>query len=301
MSIEIRREGAISFTVPLPRALFRDVRLTFGARGLFAFLWDLPDGWRYNLAHLALMGPEGRDALRARLRELQEIGAVRIEAIREDGDGNPIPGGRVSGKRWVLVAAERWAVEAPLAITRDPQTDKDCSEDGKTRFSVKPIIGKTDTKVLQRGKVLQGEAAARAQARLPADAAATPQGKQNPSRRRRGDEAVRHGVEIWTPADADGLQVLIDRHSAARVEEVAKGLTPATGHRAPYVSAVTTAFQALDKTAVECASRSAAHQAAIAHEAAVLPPEEQRARAAGLRAILAGSKPPLLPFGKPHE
>ena len=289
MSIEIRREGAISFTIPLPRALFRDVRLSFGARGLFAFLWDLPNGWRYNLAHLATMGPEGRDALRARLRELQVVGAVRIEAIREDSDGNPIPCGRVSGKRWVLIAAERWAVEAPLGITRDSHTDKDFSEDGKTRFSVKPIIGKADAKVLQGGKVLQNEAAAGAQARLPADAA-IPQGKQDPGRRRRGDEIVRHGVEIWTPADADGLQVLIDRHGAARVEEVAKSLISATGHRAPYLSAVTAAFQALDKAAAASAAREAARQAAIVRDATVLPREEQRARAAELRAILASRK-----------
>src|ERR1035437_6926487 len=98
MSIEIRREGLIAFSVPFPRALFRDSRLTFGGRGLFAFLWDLPEGWVLRLGHLVTMGPEGRDALRARLRELEHVGAVRIEAIRADG-------GRVAGKRWVLIAA----------------------------------------------------------------------------------------------------------------------------------------------------------------------------------------------------
>lgn len=140
------------------------------------------------------------------------------------------------------------------------------------------------------------EAAARAQARLSADAAATPQGKQDPVRRRRGDEAVSHGVEIWTPADSDGLQVLIDRHGAARVDEVAKSITPATGHRAPYLSAVIAAFQALDKAAAASAAREAASQAAIMREGSVLPPEEQRARAARLRAILAGRKSSSLPL-----
>lgn len=146
------------------------------------------------------------------------------------------------------------------------------------------------------------EAAARAQARLPADAAATHQRKQDPVRRRRGDETVCHGVEIWTPADADGLQVLIDRHGTARVEEVANSLTPATGHRAPYLSAVTAAFQALDKAAAESAARGVAQQAAIVRDATVLPPEEQRARAAGLSAILAGRKSSSLPLDhQAHE
>lgn len=292
MSIEIEWEGEIDFTKPLPRALFRDARLSFGARGLFAFLWDLPKGWHIRLAHLAMMGPDGRDALRARLRELQEVGAIRIEANREDDDGNTIPGGRVAGKRWVLVAANRWAVEAPLATS----SEADSTEGRKTRSSAKPIIGESDAKVLQGIKVWQEEAAARASARTASDAAATPQVKQDPRRRRRGDETILHGVEVWTPADADGLQGLIDRHGAVRVEEVANSLTPATGHRAPYLSAVTAAFQALDKAAAESAAREAARQAAIVRDATVLSPAEQRARAAGLRAILAGGKSSSLPL-----
>lgn len=144
------------------------------------------------------------------------------------------------------------------------------------------------------------EAAARAQARLTADAAA-PQAKQDP-RRRRGDETVQHGVEVWTSADADGLQGLIDHHGTARVEEVARSLTPATGHRAPYLSAVITAIQALDKATAASAAREAVRQAAITRDATVLPPEEQRARAAGLRAILAGGKSSSLPLDhQAHE
>ena len=42
MTIEIRREGEINYAKPLARALLRDSRLSFGARGLFAYLWDLP-------------------------------------------------------------------------------------------------------------------------------------------------------------------------------------------------------------------------------------------------------------------
>lgn len=110
-------------------------------------------------------------------------------------------------------------------------------------------------------------AAARAPARTAAAAAATPQGKQEQVRRRRGDETVHHGVEVWTPADAEGLQVLIDRHSAERVEAVAGGLTPAAGHRAPYLSAVVAAMQKLEK-AEATAAASAAQQKQLEEEAA---------------------------------
>ena len=107
--VEIEREGAVDYSVPLPRALLRDARLSFGARGLFAFLWDLPRGWILRLAHLIWMGPEGRDALRSRLRELERVGAIRIEPLRDTETG------RLAGKRWILVAADRWAVAAPLS------------------------------------------------------------------------------------------------------------------------------------------------------------------------------------------
>ena len=109
------------------------------------------------------------------------------------------------------------------------------------------------------------KAAARAVARTASDAAAR-QGKQDSGRPRRGDETVLHGVEVWTSADAAGLQVLVDLHGADLVEEVASGLTPAASHRAPYVSAVVTAFQMMEK-AESAAAASAAHQAQMEAEA----------------------------------
>lgn len=242
MSTFIEHEGEINFTKPLPRALFRDSRLSFGARGLFAFLWDLPKGWQIRLAHLAMMGPDGRDALRARLRELEKVGGMRIEPIRDEESG------RVAGKRWLLVSADRWAIESPLATA----SMADFTENRKTRSSVKPIIGKADAKVLQAVKVLQNEAAAPDAQEC--GAAASSRDKQGQSRRRRGDEKVQHGVEIWTSADVEGLQALVDHYSAERVKEVASSIAPAPGHRAPYLSSVVLAFQALVAANIQAAA-----------------------------------------------
>lgn len=124
------------------------------------------------------------------------------------------------------------------------------------------------------------EAAARAPARSAADAAAASQGRQDQGRRRRGDETIHHGVEIWTPADTEGLQALIDRHGAERVEEVAGGLTPAAGHRAPYLSAVVAAFQALASAEVQAAAE-AFRQARLAAS----PPIDPEARERGLHLL----------------
>jgi len=144
---EIRREGEINYAKPLARALLRDSRLSFGARGLFSFLWDLPQGWRANSSHLISQSPQGKDAVRTLLKELEAVGAMRDEVIRGAG-------GKLAGKRWVLVSPDRWAVEAPLSTltkkTPDPGAAPEAiSTEGRvSRLSEKPTIGETATKVL---------------------------------------------------------------------------------------------------------------------------------------------------------
>lgn len=104
---EIVHEGREAFSVPLHRAALRDARLSWGARGLFHFLWDLPSNWRPVVGHLVEMGPDRRDAVRARLAELEKIGAVRLE--RQRGET-----GQICGTRWVIITPAKWAREAPL-------------------------------------------------------------------------------------------------------------------------------------------------------------------------------------------
>ena len=58
------------------------------------------------------MAPDGRDAVRSRMKELMQVGAMRIEPIRGES-------GRLCGKRWVLVTPDKWAVAAPLSSKVD--------------------------------------------------------------------------------------------------------------------------------------------------------------------------------------
>lgn len=250
MSIEIRREGEIEFSKPLARALFRDSRLSFSARGLFAFLWDLPADWLIRSTWLATRGPDGKDAIRARLAELRAVGAMRIEPIREAD-------GKVAGTRWVLISPEKWAKAAPLSHS---------TESGISRLSAFPTVGEPAAKVLQGVKVLQDEAAARAPARTAPDAAAASQGMQDQGRRRRGDEVVHHGIEVWTPEDERIVREYVDRYGAARVEEVAKGLPVAPSHVAPYRSALVDAFQKLAKAEAQAAAEAERQAVAAAAE-----------------------------------
>ncbi|MHB9100551.1 MAG: hypothetical protein ACYC2E_03405 [Sulfuricella sp.] len=141
---EIHREGEVDYSKPLARALLRDSRLSFAARGLFAFLWDLPCGWKTNSIHLAGMSPQGRDAVRTLLKELEAVGAMRDEAIRGKG-------GRLAGRRWVLVTPERWAIEFPLSTHQTPETAPGAGSTERRVFrsSENPKVGKPTTKVYQ--------------------------------------------------------------------------------------------------------------------------------------------------------
>ena len=113
---EVVHEGRENYAVPMHRAALRDARLSWGGRGLFNFLWDLPSNWKPNATHLAEMGPEGRAAVRARLAELQKIGAVRLEKLRDPENK------KLLGTRWVIVSPGSWAREAPLKKTESQKT-----------------------------------------------------------------------------------------------------------------------------------------------------------------------------------
>lgn len=131
-SVQIVREGEIRYSRPIERALLRDPRITWGAKGVFSFLWDCPIDWVPNVSHLTKLGPDGRDATRSRLRELEAVGAMRRE---------PLIGvdGKLSGSRWILRAPRLWAQEAPLGGT----------EGRVSRRSGNPNFGKSVAKVHQ--------------------------------------------------------------------------------------------------------------------------------------------------------
>lgn len=70
------------FFVQVPRDTIRDSRLSFRARGLLAYLLDMPDGWDVKSENLADKTTEGRDAVRTALSELAKHGYYRIERRR---------------------------------------------------------------------------------------------------------------------------------------------------------------------------------------------------------------------------
>ncbi|MFC6883402.1 hypothetical protein [Actinomadura yumaensis] len=65
--------------VQVPSSTIRDKRLSFRARGVLAYLLDLPEGWDVRSEVIAADGKEGRDAVRKALAELGQFGYYRLE------------------------------------------------------------------------------------------------------------------------------------------------------------------------------------------------------------------------------
>nr|WP_093694710.1 hypothetical protein [Streptomyces sp. 2231.1] len=87
------RRGAMAadrFT-QIANSLFRDVRLSYKAKGIFGCISTHRDGWQITLAHLATVGPDGREAVRAGLKELEWYGyLVRERLRRPNGTFGPV-------------------------------------------------------------------------------------------------------------------------------------------------------------------------------------------------------------------
>ncbi|WP_405914574.1 hypothetical protein [Streptomyces sp. NBC_00728] len=70
----------------IANGLFRDSRLSYKAKGIFGYVSTHRDGWQVTLAHLIATGPDGREAVRTALKELERYGyLIRTRLRRPDG------------------------------------------------------------------------------------------------------------------------------------------------------------------------------------------------------------------------
>ncbi|MFI9825223.1 hypothetical protein ACIHFC_32955 [Streptomyces sp. NPDC052013] len=70
----------------IANALFRDSQLSFKAKGIFGYVSTHTNGWQVTIADLVRLGPDGREAVRTGLKELEAHGyLVRERLRRPDG------------------------------------------------------------------------------------------------------------------------------------------------------------------------------------------------------------------------
>ncbi|MGW4991847.1 hypothetical protein ACWEQ3_30020 [Streptomyces mirabilis] len=62
--------------------LFRDSRLSYKAKGIFGYISTHVTGWQVTIADLVRLGPDGREAVRAGLKELETHGYLIRERLR---------------------------------------------------------------------------------------------------------------------------------------------------------------------------------------------------------------------------
>ncbi|WP_369228792.1 helix-turn-helix domain-containing protein [Streptomyces sp. R21] len=80
------RRGAMAadqFT-QIANGLFRDPKISFKAKGIFGYISTHRAGWHVTVADLVRAGPDGRDAVRGGLSELQRYGYLIREQLRHD-------------------------------------------------------------------------------------------------------------------------------------------------------------------------------------------------------------------------
>lgn len=89
----IIKEYTNKFTV-ISNNEVQDKRLSWKARGIFSYLWSMPDDWDFYEVEIAKHAPDGRDSLRSGLTELEEYGYLKRERVRNNG--------RLGGAVWII-------------------------------------------------------------------------------------------------------------------------------------------------------------------------------------------------------
>lgn len=73
----------------------QDNRLSWKARGIFTYLWSMPDDWNFYETEVAKHATDGRDSLRSGLAELKKYGYLKSERER-------LSNGRLGSSIWIL-------------------------------------------------------------------------------------------------------------------------------------------------------------------------------------------------------
>ena len=92
--------------VMIDKETISDINLTWKAKGILAYLLSLPPDWKIYLSELEKHARDGRDSLRSGLKELEDLGYIHSEQIRDE-----------SGK---IIGVQRRVFEKPAKQTRQP-------------------------------------------------------------------------------------------------------------------------------------------------------------------------------------
>lgn len=79
----IRKLAQTNYTV-IDNKIIRDESLSWKAKGVFAYLWSMPDDWEFFETEVMTHAKDGRDSLRSAIKELQDHHYMRRTRTRNE-------------------------------------------------------------------------------------------------------------------------------------------------------------------------------------------------------------------------
>ena len=118
-----------------PNSILCDKSLSLKAKGLWAYIQSKPEGWDFSAERISNQNRDGRDGIRAALRELEDSGLLQ-RTRHKDKEGKWDWDYSLLSKPWT----EKPSMENPP--TGKPSTEKPSNK--KTRNSKKEIVKKIE-------------------------------------------------------------------------------------------------------------------------------------------------------------
>lgn len=107
--------------VQIDKRPLEDDRLSWRAKGIFAYLLSKPDGWKVNIKDIWAKGTEGRNAVQVCMRELEKFGYAQLVFIKGDA-------GKIVGSEWVIIE------EPEIKIAETPETGNPTNRQSGSRL-----------------------------------------------------------------------------------------------------------------------------------------------------------------------
>lgn len=119
------------FTV-LYNGVLENPRLSFKAKGLWAYCMSRPDNWQFHVSHLATISKDGTDAVYSALKELEKEGLIEKTQKNEGGSFGPVD---------YIIYPYPQEIQIILPLRDFPETENPQTENpALTRTDLKPSI-----------------------------------------------------------------------------------------------------------------------------------------------------------------
>lgn len=109
--------------VIIDKAALEHTKISFGAKGLLAYLLTRPPDWSVHGSHLCTVGPDRWRKVSRYMLELEKVGHAVLETLRDKK-------GRVQGKQWIIFEIPTKPVKRrKKKANREPRHDMGFDED----------------------------------------------------------------------------------------------------------------------------------------------------------------------------